>query len=321
MNKKPYIVAGIIIGLMIFISSGTFVLPQATQAVVTQFGKPVRTITTPGLHYKLPFIQKARYVDKRILSWDGTANTMPTKDKKYIDVDTTARWQITDALKFIQTAQSEQGAVQQLNSVLDSATHTVIASHNLIEVVRNTNDIMKRMEDKKKENENEDEIDEEVYSDIEKVIIGREKLSTMIKTISEKELVKYGIRLVDVQFRRIAYQEAVESKVFERMISERNRIAEKIRAIGSGESAKIRGKMQKDLNKIESESYKTVQEIRGEADAKALKVYAATFSKNPELYEFLKSIEGYKKVFKSDKETREFIISPDSPYFKHLKAN
>lgn len=313
-NKKIMLVIGAVV-MMGLANASFFVLPEATQAVVTQFGNPKAQLTEPGVQFKLPF-QDVRLVDKRILSWDGFPNQVPTKDKKYISVDTTARWQVVDALKFIQTVQNEQGAVSRLNTILDSATRSVIASHNLVEAVRNTNDIITRMEEKKKENQ--EAIDEEVYSDIEKVDVGREKLSLQIKELSEKELLNLGIRLVDVQFRRISYEKSVEAKVFERMISERQRIAAKIRSIGSGESAKIHGKMQKDLSKIESESYKTVEEIKGAADAKAMKVYAKSFSKNPELYEFLKSMDGYKKVFGEEK---EFILSPDAPYFKYLKNN
>lgn len=321
MNPNKIIIT-CVVGLfaLIAINSSSYVVPESMNAVITQMGKPVGVNKEAGLSFKIPFVQEVRLVDVRILSWDGYPNQLTTKDKKYIYVDTTARWKIVDALVFSQSLQTEQAAYSRINNIIDSATRDIVASHNLVETVRNSNEIAVKIEEiktRKKEKDNTTDVEEEVYSDIEQIEHGREKLADMIKALAEKELSPFGVKLEDVQIRRIAYEESVQKKVFERMISERLRIAEKIRSIGEGESAAIRGKMSKDLNEIESLAYKQVEEIKGEADAISLKTYAKVFSKDPELYAFLKSMDGYKNVF-SDK-NKEMVISPDSHYFQYMK--
>ncbi|MEX1099731.1 MAG: protease modulator HflC, partial [Bacteriovoracaceae bacterium] len=290
--------------------------------------KPIgKGSTQAGLHFKLPFIQKVRYVDKRILSWDGSPNQIPTRDKKYIRVDTTARWQIVDALKFIQTVQNERGAKARIDTILDGHTRDIISNHNLVEAVRNSNQILDKMDEKKdllKEKKKEGdvaeaaiiEVEEEVSGDIEKIRLGREQLSQLIVEKAQKELESLGVDLIDVQLRRISYEESVEAKVYERMISERQRVAQKIRSIGMGEKAEIEGRLSKDLNKIESEAYREEQKIRGRADAKATAIYAGSLKRAPDFYEFMRAMEAYKKAIKKDS---KLIISSDSEFFKYLK--
>lgn len=328
MQNKLNIIIPALIVLFVAVSSSFYILTEGQQAIVTQFGKPVgKGSTQAGLHFKLPFIQKVRYVDKRILSWDGSPNQIPTRDKKYIRVDTTARWKIVNALKFIQTVQNERGAKARIDTILDGHTRDIISNHNLVEAVRNSNQILENLKEKKellKEKKEEGdaaeaaiiEVEEEVSGDIEKIRLGREQLSQLIVEKAEKELESLGVDLIDVQLRRISYEESVEAKVYERMISERQRVAQKIRSIGMGEKAEIEGRLAKDLNKIESEAYKKEQQIRGKAQAKATAIYAASLKRAPDFYEFIRAMEAYKKAIKKDS---KLILSSDSEFFKFLK--
>lgn len=304
------------------INSAYYTLTEGKQAIVTQFGKPVgKPITEAGLHFKLPILQEVRYVDKRILSWDGDPNQIPTKDKKYIRVDTTARWKIIDALKFIQTVQNEAGAKARLDTILDGHTRDVISNHNIVEPVRNSNQILESIEEKRKQIKAQKEngeavVEEEITGDIEEIFIGREKLSEMIAKKADDELAGLGIQLIDVQLRRISYERSVEVKVYERMISERQRIAQKIRSIGKGEKAEIEGRLARDLNNIQSEAYKKSQIIRGKAEAKATAIYARALKKSPDFYAFLRSMEAYQRSLKND---TQLILSSDSEFLKFLK--
>ncbi|MGB0453151.1 MAG: protease modulator HflC [Bacteriovoracaceae bacterium] len=307
---------------LITFNSSFYIIQEGRQAIITQFGQPIgEPIVEAGARFKTPFIQEVRYVDKRILSWDGFPNQIPTKDKKYISVDTTARWRVVNALEFIKSVKNERGAKDKLDAILDAATRNVISNHNLVEAVRNGNDILNKIQErkdavKKRIQSGEEVVDEEVTGEIENVGVGREKLSEMIKELAIGELKEFGIDLIDVQLRRISYEASVEKKVYERMISERQRIAQKIRSIGQGEKSNIEGRIQKDLKEIESEAYRKAQKIRGEGEAKAFKIYADSLSKDPKFYEFIRSMEAYKRSIKPDS---KFIISPDSEYFKFLK--
>lgn len=299
-----------------------FIVTEGQQAILTQFGKPIgQPVTEAGAHFKLPFLQDVRYVDKRILTWDGDPNEIPTKDKKFIHVDTTARWRIVDALTFIQTVQNERGAVTRLDAILDGITRDTISNFNLVEAVRNSNSILDRLEVQKKEIEervkNGEIIEEEVTGEIEDIKMGREKLSSIIAESADLETKKYGIKIIDVQLRRISYEKSVESKVYERMISERKRIAEKIRSYGKAEKAKIEGRLSKDLQKIESKGYKEAMLIKGRGEAVSTAIYAKTFSRNPAFFEFLRTMEAYKTSFKND---TKFILSSDSDFLKFMKA-
>jgi modulator of FtsH protease HflC len=301
--------------------SSIFVVYEGRQAIITEFGRPVgEPYQKPGLYFKKPFIQDVRLVESRILSWDGYPNQIPTQDKKYISVDTTARWKVTDPLKFIQSVQSEQLAKARIDSILDANTRDIISKHRLVEAVRNTNHVIDRVEEIKQGNTKPivDGVpaEDEVSGDIEKVYVGREKLSEMIAANSTKELADFGIEIIDVQLRRISYEKSVEQKVHERMISERQRIAEKIRSIGKGEKAKIEGRLSKDLQEIESIAYRTAQKIKGEAEAKAVKIYAQAFKKDPVFFEFMKSMEAYKEAIKPD---TKMILTDKNNFLKYLK--
>jgi modulator of FtsH protease HflC len=310
--------------LLIAIFSSVYIIPEGRQAIITQFGRPIGDpVTEAGMHWKVPFIHSIQFVDKRILSWDGYPNQIPTRDKKYILVDTTARWRIDDALKFIQTVQNERGAKARLDAILDAITRDTISSHNLVEAVRNTNSILdyieeRKVESKRKLDAGEIQIaeEEEVTGEIENIKIGRENLSSIIAKQAAEELESFGISIIDVQLRRIAYEQSVEKKVYERMISERKRIAEKIRSIGEGEKAKIQGKTSRDLQRINSEAYRKSQLIKGEAEAASIKIYAQSLSQDKKFYEFIRSMDAYKEALKPD---TKFILSTDSPFLKLLK--
>lgn len=322
-----------IIGLLLISGltawTGIFVINEGEQALITQFGKIVgKPISQAGLYWKLPFMQDVRIFDKRILSWDGDPNQIPTKDKKYIIVDTTARWRITDPVLFAQTVQNEVGVRGRLDGILDGVTRDIISKHNLVEAVRNTNTILDRVKakqdlasaapiDKKPEETHEIlEVEEEISGEIEVIQVGRERLSDAILDRARPELTSLGIELIDVQLRRIAYEASVEGKVFSRMISERQRIAEKIRSLGKAEEARIKGKMNRDLREIESNAYRKSEEIRGRADAEATSIYADSLGRNPEYYTFMRSLEAYKKSL-GDKS--ELIMSTNSEFLNILK--
>lgn len=320
-SNKTIIFFTFLIGFIILASNSFYILTEGKQAIVTEFGKPVgQPITNAGIHFKKPFFQDVRYVDKRILSWDGYPNQIPTKDKKYIKVDTTARWHVVDALKFIQTVQNEQGAKARLDTILDGHTRDIISGHNLVEAVRNSDKIMAKIIEKKNEidakrDKGEFVLEEEISGEIEAVKIGREQLSEIIAARAGKELEALGIQIIDVQLRRISYEASVERKVYERMKSERQRIAQKIRSIGKGEKAKIEGRLAKDLKEIESKAYRTAQIIRGKAEAQSTAIYAESLNSDPNFYEFIKTMESYKSSIKSD---AKFILSSDSEFFKFL---
>ena len=320
MNKIPVVVGAVI--LVLAVAKGTFfILPEGRQAIITQFGRPVgEPITNAGIHFKKPVVQDVRYVDKRILTWDGFPNQIPTKDKKYIKVDTTARWIISDALKFIQTVRNERGAKARIDAILDASTRDVISGHNVVEAVRNTNLILDKIKERRAKLEKlkltgAEVLEEEVTGEIENIKVGRENLSEMIAKAAGKELAAFGIKVIDVQFRRISYEKSVEKKVYERMISERQRIAQKIRSIGKGEKAKIEGRLAKDLKVIESQAYQKAQIVKGGGDAKATAIYVKAFSKDKSFFEFVRTMKSYEKSL-GDK--TKFILSADSDYFKFL---
>lgn len=322
-NKIIPIIVIAVIGLFILLKSSAYIVSEGRQAIITEFGKPVgEPINTTGLKFKTPFVQEVRFVDKRILYWDGAPNQIPTKDKKYIKVDTTARWQIIDVLKFIQTVQTERGAIARLDSIIDSATRDVISNHNLVEAVRDSNMIVQKSAERKKMMESlkadgQRFVDEDISGEIEPVQTGREALSRLIVEKADGELSLYGIKLIDVQLRRISYEKSVEVKVYDRMISERQKIAQKIRSIGQGEKARIEGRLIRDLKKIESEAYRTSQEIRGKAEGQTISIYAAALSLDPDFYSFTRTMDAYKK---SLPDKAHFLLSSESEFLKYLKS-
>jgi membrane protease subunit HflC len=311
-NPKYTIIAIIAFLLIILISSTIFIINEREQAIITQFGKPIReTITEPGIHFKIPFIQKAHTFDKRFLEWDGDPNEVPTKDKRFIWVDTYARWRITDPLLFFQRVRDERGAQTRLDDILDGETRNAIANHNLVEIIRSTN------RDFQISNVLEDMSDTELDVNIEQ---GRHQIMKIILENASPRIVEFGIELLDVRLKRINYRQDVQQKIYDRMISERRRIADKFRSEGAGEAAKIGGDRERDLKQIESEAYRTAQEIIGKADAEATNIYANAYNKNTEsrqFYSFLKTMETYQNTLS---ENDWLILSTRSDFFKYLST-
>ncbi len=313
MNKLIYIIAApVVLVIILFASGAAYTIDETQQVVITQFGQPIgRPIVKAGLHFKMPFIQQANYFEKRILQWDGNPNQIPTKDKRYIWVDTTARWKIVDALTFLQSVTNELGAHARLDDVIDSATRDSITNHNLVEVVRNTNRLM------------DDEViaaagDEFVIfdDDIERISVGRDNLTRQILANSSQIVPQYGIELVDVRIKRINYVREVQERVYERMISERKRAAEQYRSEGQGRRAEIQGQTIKELDQIRSEAYRIAEEKKGQADAEATAIYADAYNKDPGFYGFLQTLDTYRHTI--DKDTF-IILSTDSEYYEYLK--
>ncbi|MEE2902327.1 MAG: protease modulator HflC [Myxococcota bacterium] len=291
--------------LFFLAGSALYTVSEVSQVVVTRFGAPVgKANVDPGLKFKLPFVDEVHRFDKRYLAWDGDANQMVTSDKKYIWVDTFARWRIADALLFFQKVRNESGAQTRLDDIIDGATRTVIASQPLIEVVRTSSQSIGLAQGKQEEGE----VIEMTNSDGSKsdqaeestVLVGRSRIQDRILDIAKEACQDMGIELVDVRIKRINYVKSVQVKVFERMISERKRIAAQYRSEGQGEAARIRGKMERELKQIESEAYRKGQEIRGQADAEATRIYADAYKKDPGFYEFLKTLDTYRMSFDGD---------------------
>jgi membrane protease subunit HflC len=286
-----------------------YIVSETNQIIITQFGEPIgEAVTNPGLHMKVPFIQVANKFEKRWLEWDGDANEIPTKDKKYIWVDTYARWRISDPLVFFQRVRDERGAQSRIDDIIDGETRNAVANFDLIEIVRSTN--------------REFEITEEAeILDLASVIVeiqtGREQIAQIILEKSSATTPQIGVELKDVKIKRINYVDEVERKQFDRMISERQRIASKYRSEGDGKSAEIRGEKEKELLTIQSGAYRTSQEIKGKADAEATNIYARAYNLDPEFYQFMKTLEIYRNIM--DKDTW-LLLSTDAEFLKYLKS-
>lgn len=284
-----------------------YIVSETEQAVILQFGKPVgRPIMNAGLHLKAPIIQTVHKFDKRVLAWDGDPNQIPTKDKKYIWVDVTARWRIADPLTFLESVENEMGAHGRLDDIVDAATRNMVSDNVLLELVRNSNRPFSAL-------------DVELFQDTsivnEKIDMGREHITRKILEQAKEMVPQYGIELVDVRIKRINYVEEVRKKVYERMISERKRIAERYRSEGQGQMAEIEGKRERELQRIRSEAYQEAKEIQGRADAEATRIYASAYNKDPEFYSFLKTLETYQSTVDSN---TTMLMTTKSDYLKYL---
>ena len=308
MRGKNITIIVIALAVLIIINSGLYTVDMTEQVMITRFGKPMGdAVKTPGLHWKMPFIETVHRFEKRLLEWDGDPNQVPTQDKKYIWVDTYARWKISDPLKFFQSVRNEQSALGRLDDIIDAATRDFITAHPLIEIVRNSNRAMAMAEA-------EMELAEEVKVPIQ---FGRQKISQQILEQAAEKVPRYGIELLDMRIKHINYEEEVRQKVYERMISERTRIAEKYRSEGQGKKAEIEGQKEKELQKITSEAYRTAQEIKGKADAEATRIYAMAYNKDPEFYSFLNTLDTYKQTLDTN---TWLILSTKSDYLKYMKS-
>ncbi|MEE8317739.1 MAG: protease modulator HflC [Candidatus Omnitrophota bacterium] len=309
------IIINILIGalalvIVAFLSGTLYTIDETQQVVITQFGEPMgEPIKEAGLYVKTPFIQQANYFEKRLLQWDGNPNQIPTKDKRYIWVDTTARWRIKDALKFMQSVTNEVGAHARLDDIVDSATRDYITSHNLVEIVRDSNRLLESLALIQ-----EDEIKASDEA-LERILVGRDDITRGILKQASETVPQYGIELVDVRIKRINYVKGVRTKVYERMISERKRAAEKYRSEGQGKKREVEGQMAKELKEIQSVAYKKAEEIKGKGDAEAIAIYADAYNKDPEFYSFLKTLDTYRATI--DSETT-VIFSPENEYLEYF---
>ena len=301
--------AVIAIGIVLTYNSA-YIVDETEQVVVTQFGRVVgEPVTKPGLNFKLPFFQQANYFPNNLLTWDGDPGQVPTKDKTYIWVDTFARWKIVDPIKYFQTVNNEFAALERLDDIIDPAMRNLVTSYPLVESVRNTDRPMDTFETVSGESK------KRVHQYT--IELGRDEITKQIVKQAIPKLSPFGIELVDVKIKRINYIESVRRAVYNRMIAERNQIAEKYRAEGKGEASNIRGEKEKELQVIKSQAYKDSQKLKGVADARATQIYADAYSVDPEFYAFLMTMDVYKKTMRKDS---TLILSTDSDFMKYFKG-
>lgn len=306
MNKILRGVAIAVVGALgVALFNAFFILPEGQQVVITQFGRPVGTpITEAGLQFKIPFIQDVTFFDKKILIWDGDPNQVPTNDKTFVYLDVTARWRISNALVFLQAVNNQNRAQTILDDIIDGTVRDLVNKNDLVEIIRSS------------------DWDPEVmgFGPVgkgEQIHYGRDKITAMIHANASKVTPKYGIELVDVMFKRVNYIDTVQQRVYERMISERKRIAAEKRSTGEGQKSEILGKLERELKEISSLATRETQEIKGKADAEASRIYAQAYNQDPEFYAFAKSMDAYRLTMGAN--TR-LVISPDSPFYRYLKT-
>jgi membrane protease subunit HflC len=293
----------VVIALIVTVANGFYILEEGKQAVITQFGRPIgQPVTEAGLHFKTPYIQEATFFEKRILIWDGDPNQIPTNDKTFVYLDVTARWRISDALVFLQAVNNEIRAQTILDDILDGTVRDLVNKNDLVEIIRSSDFSPETMTNSQVE--------------VEKLKYGRDQITSMIHEAASKITPKYGIELVDVMFKRVNYIDTVRSKVYDRMISERKRIAAEKRSMGEGQKAEIMGKVEKELKVIISTANREAEEIKGKADAEAAKIYADAYNQDPEFYSFIKSLESYKNAMGQN---TNLVISADSEFYKFLQ--
>jgi membrane protease subunit HflC len=308
--NRPMLMAIAAVVLLLLASQSMFIVPEYGQTIRVEVGKiKGAPITKPGLHFKIPIAQQVIHLEQRWLEWDGDRNQIPTKDKKYIWMDAFARWRIKDPVAFYNSVRDEAGAQTRLDDIIDGEIRNVVASHNLIDLVRTSSRKFERSE------EEQDEAQDDEAQFVAK--IGREKLAQAVLARAAEVMPAYGIELADVQFKRVTYVESVQEKVFDRMISERKRIAQRFRSEGQGKAAEIEGTIEKELRTIDSEAYRKAEEIRGQADGEAAKIYAAAYNADPELYQFLKTLESYRTVID---ERTTLVLSTDSDLLRLLQG-
>lgn len=302
------IIAVIAVALPFF---SAYTIDETEQVVVTQFGKVVGTAKSdPGLYWRLPFIQTTNYFPKNLQTWDGDPGQIPTKDKKFIRIDSFARWKIVGPVKFFETVKNTGTALRRLDGIIDPAVRNLITENDLIETVRRSNRKL-MISETEMEGVSEDQVAD--YT----VEIGRQEITRRILEQAQPKLTKFGIELVDVKIKRINYVEQVRQSVYKRMIAERNQMAEKFRSEGRGEAEKWLGEKERDLKQITSEAYRKAQEIKGKADAEATAIFAKAFGRDPEFYSFIKTLEIYNE---SLDESTTLVLSTDSEFFKYLKG-
>ncbi|MFQ6004171.1 MAG: protease modulator HflC [Woeseia sp.] len=309
MATAVVLVVLILFGVVAF--EALYAVNETERVIITQFGKPVgNVIDSAGLKVKVPWIQAVNRIEKRILVWDGSANDMPTKDKLYITVDTFGRWRIKDPLQYFLRLRDERSAQSRLEDILGSETRNAVAKHELIEIIRTSKDRSAEVDPMLAD------VDISLLLPITK---GRQRIENDILNAASGKLAEFGIELLDIRFKRINYNESVRQKIYARMISERDQIAERFRSEGAGEAARINGNKERELQKIVSEAYRRIQTIQGDADAEATDIYARSYNQTPaaaDLYEFVKTLETYRSVIDTN---TTLILSTDSDLMGLIK--
>ena len=296
--------------LFLVVNNAAYRVDEAEQAIIVQFGEPVgEVVTSPGLHWKTPFIQEVRFFDKRLLAWDGDVSQIPTLGREFVLVDTTARWRIADPLKFLRSVRDEYGARTRMDDIIDSVTRDIVSGTNLEEIVRSADWKVDR-----KVLQEEGVVAENL--DLDKPKKGREKLEQEILAAAARQMPELGIELIDVRIRRVNYIDSVRRQVETRMISERQSIAERFRAEGQGRSSEILGEMERELRTIRSEAERKAAEIRGKADAEATKIYGESYGADPEFYAFFRTLESYQNLG----ENSTLMLDADSEFFRYLQS-
>ena len=305
--RAPVFLAAIVVGLVVLTSS-LYIVGETQQVIITRFGEPVGdAVTEPGLHIKVPFIQRVNYFDKRFLEWDGAANQVPTRDKRFIWVDTYARWRISDPRIYLERLRGDEITAQsRLDDILDGETRNSVARHDLVQVVRTTN----RQPDLSLQDEEETGVLVEIQT-------GRTAITEEIIATAGPRLEELGIELIDFRLKRINYVDEVRRDVFDRMIAERQRIAQGYRSEGEGEAARISGEKERELQRIQSEAYRQAQENMGTADAESTRIYADAYNLDPGFYAFLKSMETFETVIDS---TTTLILTTDGDLLQFLNG-
>ncbi len=323
MRKLIITLTVVVVAILLFLALGPlYTIEEGRQAVVVRFGKIVDVKTEAGLKVKLPLVDKVRRYPKKILSWDGEAQRLPTEENQFIWVDTTARWKISDPQKFYESVGTITQAQSRLDDVIDSEVRKIISRNSIREAVRNSNVIneieRKNVYQTSSESTEEEDVSESiavfsktVYDEIGK---GRSVLSREMLDEAKKITPQYGIELIDIVIRQIKYSDDLTESVYNRMIKERSQIAQAFRSDGEGKKAAWIGRKERELRSIQSEAYRRSEQIKGEADAKAAAIYAEAYRKNPEFYAFWKSIESYRKMLPKFKKT----LTTDPDYFNYL---
>ena len=310
MNKLTIVLAVFVI-LSITIFRSAFVIDQAEQGIIVQFGEPIGDVVSEaGLHWRVPFIQEVRRFDKRLLAWDGDVSQIPTLGREFIVVDTTARWRIADPLQFLRAVRDEAGARTRLDDILDSVVRDIVSGTELEEIVRSADWVVDLS------NLADEEAATLAEADLERPVKGRGQLERDMLAAAERLMPGLGIELVDVRIKRINYIDSVREQVESRMIAERQSIAARFRSEGEGRSQEILGEMERELRRISSEAERLAQEIIGRADAEATRIYGAAYGADPEFYAFFRTLESYGMLG----ENTTLMIDADSDFFRYLQS-
>ena len=281
MSRNVSILVVVLAVVLIALLSSAYRVWETEQVVITKFGEPVRIVKEPGLHFKIPFIEKVHIIERRLLDYDSAPTEILTQDKKTLIVDNYAKWRIVDPLRFLQAVQNEFGAQSRLDDIIYSELRVELGRHKF-------HDIISTM---------------------------RSVIMDSVTLRSDDKAKAYGINVVDVRIKRVDLPQENEKAIFDRMEAERKRIANQYRSEGEEEALKIRAETDKQAMIILAQAEKKAQEIRGEGDAEAANIYARAFNRNESFYTLVRTLEAYEKTIDS---TTTLILSPEAEFFKYF---